>query len=178
MKNISLKHYTSLPDTLPYDAVLEHLTPKNAFAGRQMDSAAMPWANVKYCIRMLPKVDSWEAVRELFGICFGVSEAAFWRAPAAEFFAAKKFMVAEFARIIATENRLLASHTTDAHLWEMAGAEKLKAYSDTLPLLQLGKLLGQYPFDLGRRPYGEIISLLAQLKAQNEVEAEYRKLNS
>ena len=85
-------------------------------------------------------------------------------------------MLVEFERIIANENTLLTTQTTDGHLWELAGADKLKPYSDTLPLLQLGKLFGQYPFDLGRKPYGEIFNLLAQTKAQNEVESEYRKL--
>lgn len=85
-------------------------------------------------------------------------------------------MLAEFERIIAIENKLLATQTTDGHLWQMAGADRLKPYSDTLPLLQLGKQLGQYPFDLGRKPYSEIFSLLAQTKTQNEVENDYRKL--
>ena len=58
----------------------------------------------------------------------------------------------------------------------MAGADRLKPYNDTLPLVQLGKLFGQYPFYLGRKPYGEIFSLLAQTKTQNEVENDYQKL--
>lgn len=178
MKNITLRHYTALKNTLPYDLILEHLKPANTFGGRQMNSSAIPYANVKYCIRLLPKIDSWAGVQQLFEICFGVSEKTFWKVPVTEFFAAKKFMIAEFERIIETENKLLASLSTDSHLWEMAGADKLKPYSDTLPLLQLGKLLGQYPFDLGRKPYGEIFSLLAQTKAQNEVEQEYQKLRS
>jgi hypothetical protein len=178
MKNITIKQYTLLPDTLEYDAILEHLNPKNSFGGRQMDINTMPYANVKYCIRLLPKVDSWDGIRQLFTICYDVTEAQFWRTPIVEYFAARKFMLAEFERIIANETRLLATRTTDSHLWDMAGADKLKPFSDTLPLVQLGKLFGQYPFDLGRKPYSEIFNLLAQTKAQNEVENEYRKLQA
>lgn len=177
MKNITIKQYTRLPDTLLYDCILEHLKPKNTFAGRQMDINAMPYANVKYCIRLLPKITDWAGIIQLFNICYNVTEAQFWRTPIAEYFSARKFMLAEFERIITTETKLLNTQTTDSHLWDLAGADKLKPYSDTLPLLQLGKLLGQYPFDLGRRPYGEIFSLLAQTKAQNEVELEYGKLS-
>ena len=176
MKNINLKAYVTLKDTLAYDLLLDHLNPRNNFGGRSMDIAKMPYANVKYCIRLLPKVNNWESVQQLFEISFEVTETQFWKASITEFFTAKKYLIAEFSRIIETENKVLSSISTDSHLWEMAGAEKLKPYSDTLPLLQLGKLLGQYPFDLGRKPYGEIFSLLAQIKAQNEVEAEYRKL--
>lgn len=178
MKNITLKHYTRLKYTLQYDLILEHLKPKNNFGGKQMNIHTMPYANVKYCIRLLPKISDWNGIRQLFEICFDIDEKTFWKAPITDFFAARKFVVEEFARIIAIENKLLATMSTDSHLWDMAGADKLKPYSDTLPLLQLGKQFGQYPFDLGRKPYGEIFSLLAQTKAQNEVENEYRKLVS
>jgi len=177
MKNITLKQYTALKDTSQYDAILTHLQPKNNFGGSQMNIAQMPYANVKYCIRLLPKVSSWDGIKQLFEICFDVPEKAFWSTRIVDYFAARKFMIAEFERVIATENKLLATQSTDNHLWEMAGADKLKPYSDTLPLLQLGKLLGQYPFDLGRKPYSEIFNLLAQTKMQNEVEAQYQKLS-
>ena len=177
MKNITLKQYTQLTDTLPYDSILTHLNPKNSFGGSRMDIDQMPYANVKYCIRLLPKVSDWSGIQQLFEICYNVPEKTFWHTRITEYFAARKFMLLEFERIILTENKLLATQSTDANLWQMAGADKLKPYSDTLPLLQLGKLLGQYPFDLGRKPYSEIFNLLAQTKTQNEVEAEYQKLS-
>lgn len=176
MKPIPLKHYTTLPDTLQYDTILEHLKPKNRFAGKSMDINNMPYANVKYCIRLLPKVDSWAGICQLFTICFDIKEYKFWNAPVEDYFAAKKFVIAEFECIITTESKVFASQNTDAHLWQMAGSDRLNPYSDTLPLVQLGKLFGQYPYDLGRKPYGEIFSLLAQTKIQNDVEGDYRKL--
>ncbi|MXN91285.1 hypothetical protein GR160_08590 [Flavobacterium sp. Sd200] len=176
MKNITLKQYTALKDTFIYDSMLMHLNPKNSFANRQMNVSQMPYANVKYCIRQLQKVNSWQGIQQLFVICYGITEKDFWKARVVEYFAARRFMIAEFERIIATENKLLATQNTNSHLWEMAGADRLKNYSDTLPLLQLGRLFGQYPFDLGRKPYSEIFNLLVQTKTQNEVEAEYAKL--
>lgn len=177
MKNITLKQYSSLKDTSQYDAVLPHLNPKNSFAGREMSLHTIPYSNVKYCIRLLPKINSWDGVAELFSICFEVDNITFWSARITEYFTARNYIVAAFEKLIANENKLLSGSNTNSHIWEMAGADKLKPYSDTLPLLQLGKLLGQYPYDLGRRPYGEIFSLLAQTKTQNEVEQEYGKLS-
>jgi len=142
-----------------------------------MNINTMPYANVKYCIRLLPKIADWNGIQQLFEICFDVDAPIFWKASIIDFFAARKFMLAEFERTITTENKLLATMSTDSHLWQMAGADKLKPYGDTLPLLQLGKLFGQYPFDLGRKPYGEIFNLLAQTKVQNEVETEYQKIS-
>ncbi len=177
MKNITIQQYAALPNTLVYDSVLNYLKPKNIFSGNSMNIAAMPYNNVKYCIRLLTKVSSWQSILKLFEICFGINEKTFWCTRITEYFAARKYMINEFQRIIKTEEKLLATQSTDDHIWQMAGAEKLRPYSDTLPLVQLGKLLGQYPFDLGRKPYGEIFSLLAQTKTQNEVEAEYQKLS-
>jgi hypothetical protein len=176
MKNITLKQYASLPDTSQYDAILPYLNPQNTFIAKSMNLHAMPYSNVKYCIRLLPKINSWEGVAELFSICFEVDETTFWNAGVTEYFAARNYIVSAFEKLIVSENKLLSGINTNAHIWEMAGGGKLKPYSDTLPLLQLGKLLGQYPYDLGRKPYGEIFSLLTQTKAQNEVEQEYRKL--
>lgn len=176
MKNITLKQYASLKDFTLYNSLLPHLNPKNSFAKKQMNIAQMPYANVKYCIRLLQKVNSWQGIQQLFIICYDVTEKDFWKASVTEYFAARRFMLAEFERIITAENKMLATQNTNSHLWQMAGADKLKPYSDTLTLLQLGRLFGQYPFDLGRKPYSEIFNLLVQTKTQNEVEAEYAKL--
>jgi len=178
MKNITIKQYTESQDAGQYDIILSSLKPVNSFAGKQMNVGSMPWANVKYCIRLLNKIESWETVAEIFEICFDVDADVFWKAQITEFYAAKKYLLRAFQSAMETEGKLLAGKSTDAHLWDMAGADRLKPYNDTLPLAQLGKQFGQYPFDLGRKPYSEIINLLAQLKIQNEVESEYQKLKT
>ena len=66
MKNITLRRYTVLPSTLEYDSILEHLQPANNFRNRQMNSAQMPYSNVKYCIKLLPKIYSWQCIQQLF----------------------------------------------------------------------------------------------------------------
>lgn len=178
MRNITIQKYTRLADTTLYDNILQHLRPRGNFAGRQMSITAMPYANVKYCIRLMPKITGWNGVVQLFAICFDVDEKTFWRTGVTEYFAARNYIIAELERVVSTENSLFASANTDAHLWKMAGAARLEPYTDTLPLVQLGRLLGQYPFDLGRRPYGEIFSLLVQTRLQNEIEHEYHKLQA
>jgi hypothetical protein len=178
MKNITLRQYATLVDSSMYDSVLEHVNPVNSFQGGKMNINQMPYANVKYCIRIIQKVDKWEIICQLFEICFDVPEVKFWRAGVVEFFQAKKFMTDSFNALVQNEAKQLASKATDEHLWKMAGADNLRPFNDTLPLIQLGKLFGQYPFDLGRKPYSEVFSLLVQIKAQNEVESEYQKLNS
>lgn len=174
MKNITLKEYAELEDASAYD-VLEHMDPANNFVGKQMNIQAMPYANVKYCFRLFGKVDKWEVVRSLFEISFDVNEQSFWSAPVTEFFAARKYLIRSFSDAAAAEARNMASPSTEEHLWQMAGADRLKSFGDILPLVSLGKQLGQYPFELGRKPYGEIMNLLIAMKVQGEVEQEYMK---
>lgn len=177
IKNLQLKQYARLKDSSMYDVILEHVQPVNSFQGKKMNVNQMPYSNVKYCLRLLQNVNTWEGIYQLFEICFDVPEAKFWKGKVLEFFQAKKFITDSFKAIIANEEKQLASQSTDEHLWRMAGADGLKPFNDTLPLVQLGKLFGQYPFDLGRKPYSEVFSLLVQIKKQNEVESEYQKLN-
>lgn len=178
MKNITINKYIADNKALEYDAILSSLKPNNSFAGRKMTVGVMPYANVKYAIRMLNKLDSWETMAQLFEICFDVPDVIFWETGIIEYYQARAFMIHEFQRIIDNESKMLASQSTDEHVWMMAGADRLKPYSDTLPLIQLGKIFGLYPFDIGRKPYNEVFNLLVQIKVQNEVEREYQKLNT
>lgn len=177
MDNIKLKQYIRSTKALNYNSILINLKPVNSFSNKQMNIGSMPYTNVKYCIRLLNKIDTWDTVAHLFEICFDVDAETFWNSAVVEFYQAKRFVLHEFQRIIDQENKAMASQSTDEHLWMMAGADRLKPYNDTLPLIQLGKQLGQYPFDLGRKPYNEIFNMLAQIKVQNEVEREFHKLS-
>jgi len=178
MKNITIKQYTTSKQAVKYDMVLSNLKPKNDFAGHKMIIGSMPYANVKFAIRLLSKLNSWEVVAQLFEICFDVEQSVFWKTGVIEYYQARRFMMQEFQRIIDTESKVMASQSTDEHLWMMAGADRLKPYNDTLPLVQMGKLFGMYPFDIGRKPYNEVFALLAQIKVQGEVENEYQKLKT
>jgi hypothetical protein len=178
MENITIKQFISLPQSSQNDAVLSSLKPNNFFAGSKMSIGTMPYANVKFAIRLLSKIDSWDTMARLFEICFDVAASDFWSANIVEYYQARAFMLSEFQRVINTESKMMASQSTDEHLWVMAGADRLKPYSDTLPLIQLGKLFGLYPFDIGRKPYNEVFNMLVQIKVQNEVETEYQKLKS
>lgn len=187
MKNITVHQYAQLQDTSLYDAILDVLKPKQCIyitkmkylkVGKKMNVNAMPYVNVKYCMRLLGKANGWDEIIKLFDICFGITEEQFWKMSIVQFFHGRQYLIQEFKRLVEVESRVLASQSTDEHLWQMAGADKLKPYNDTLPLVQLGKMFGQYPFELGRKPYGEVFSLLAQVKVQNEVETEYQKLKT
>ena len=178
MKNITIRQYIHAAKSIEQDAVLSSLQPNNSLAGRKMVIGAMPYSNVKYAIRLLSKVDNWDTMAKLFEICYEVSNEDFWNVGIVDYYQARGFMLQEFQRVINAETKMMATQSADEHLWMMAGADRLKPYSDTLPLIQLGKLFGLYPFVIGRKPYNEVFNMLVQIKVQNEVETEYQKLKS
>lgn len=139
----------------------------------------MKYDEVKYCINMIYGSITWEAIKDLFEVCFGLNDNQFFNLKVVELFKAKNYIVQELDRIVKVETKMLSSTTaTDTHMWDMAGADRLKPFNDLSPLMQLGKELGQYPYDLGKKPYNEILSMLAQLKTRTEVETEYQRLIS
>jgi len=176
IKNITVKQFTDKPSA-EY-AILDAITPANGFAGRTMNINTMPWSNVRYCMRMLQRPMDMPGICQLFEICFDIDADAFWGAGIIEFYQAKRYIIHQFESVATNEAKVLHSQSKDEHLWMMAGADRLKPFADTLPLLQLGKAFGQYPFDLGRKPYSEVFSLLVQLKTQGEVEQEFHKLKT
>ncbi len=175
MKNITVKEYSQLTDVSAYK-MLEMLAAKNSFLNKQMNINAMPYSNVKYCIKIIYKTDSWEQIRNLFQICYGVNEKEFWNAGIIEYYQSQKYIIESFIAVVDNENKMFSSNNTDENLWKMAGAERLNPFNDTLPLLNLGKAIGMYPFDLGRKPYGEVLTLLIAIKIQGEVESDYQRL--
>jgi hypothetical protein len=72
----------------------------------------------------------------------------------------------------------LQSVSADAGIWEAAGGNQLNEFSDVLPLSQLAKIYGGYPFDFGEKKYVEIIYLLRMNNLQNQIEAEFQKLKT
>jgi len=196
LKNISLKQYYEKPTAL-YTGLFSALKPKNGFAGQLLNVNAMPYINTRHCLKLLQR-PTLEAAKELFDVCYGyavkpnilerlkrqepekieIPDKVFWNAPAIEYFQAKAFIIQEFTILAEQEQKLFASKSEDEDLWRRAGSDRLKPMSDILPLVNLGKLFSAYPFDLGRKPYGEVLNLLVAVKTQSEVEQDFYKLKN
>lgn len=180
MKEITVKQYAALkPDQHgQYDTLYQIVNPKNQFAKKEMPVSSISYTNVKYCYRLMRNTD-WNSIQQLFEICYDVPAAVFWKAKISEYMPALKFLIEWFGKYAGIEKKLFTVEPgPDDHIWKLAGADRLKPYNDTLPLVHLGKMFGMYPNDLGRKPYLEVLSLQAQIKASNEVEFEFQKLKS
>ena len=106
----------------------------------------------------------------MFTTCFNITEEQFYNGKILDFFSAKKYVVKYFQDLLQKESKLLSSISIDSAKWIAAGGDKLNRFSDILPINQLGKIYGIYPFELGNYKYFEIITLLTIEKEQNEIE--------
>ena len=176
MNDIALKKYVTLTDTSEYDNVLHFLKPKNIFLGKKMDVQSMMYINVKYCFKLLPTVNKWEDICELFNLCFGVDNEDFWNASIVEFYSARNFLIEELKKTAENEIKLLSGNQKDSDKWKRAGVNRLDKFSDMISLDRLGQRYGMYPPDLGRKPYSEIIYLSAMIKTDNEINTAFSEI--
>lgn len=160
-----------------YDSVLFALKPKNKFCGKVMDVQDLPFINTRRAFMILRNGQDWNSLCDLFCVSFLVKPDQFWDSDIVQYYHARNFLIQEWKRVFDTENRLLAdSEPKDADKWRRAGAEKLNKYSDVLPLDKLGQRYGIYPFDLGNKPYSEILYLIALSTEEGRVNYKYQTL--
>lgn len=193
MDNISILEYSKLLDSTEYDLVLKHLTPKNSFAGGQIDFNKLSYKDVKSCIHLMTKAIDWDSTKELFCIAFGIEEddkreedtfvfdkitKGFWNSSIIDYYAAQNYIVKTFKELQEKETKLLQSISADSGLWELAGGAKLNKFSNIMPLIQLGEIYSIYPYDLQEKPYNEILLLLVAHKEKNEVQNKYNELKA
>lgn len=184
MESITIKQYASLSDTTVYDAVLPYLKPKNKLLYGKIDFNVLSYSDVRKCLELMKKMDTWDKQKELFDTAFGLKDEVgtkkitFWDCPIDEYFSALNYLTLTFKKLLEREARLLKSINHNAVLWEEAGGKRLDKFSNLMPLLQLGEIYGIYPYDLKDKPYNEILTLLVANKEKAEVNYEYDRLRT
>jgi hypothetical protein len=177
MKQINIKQYISLSDSekFPYVALLAALKPKEWL---KIDINNLTYNEVKNLYKRLSKGETEEDVKEIFIRAFRITEREFYALPITKYFQLKKHISDFFVLLHKKESDLLNSVSADIGVWQQAGGDSLNEFSDVLPLSQLAKIYGGYPFDYGEKKYIEIIYLLRMNNVQSQVETEYQKLKS
>lgn len=175
MTNITIEEYAGLKDTSKY-YFLKDMLPKDTFGCYQMNVGQMSYEQVKGVMRTLSKFESWKDAKDIFETCFGIDEETFWNGKITDFFSAKNYIVSTFKKLMDNETRLLKSISKDSVLWEAAGGNKMNKYSDILPIRQLGKMFGLYPFELSEKRYLEILKLLEIETVETPIMEQFYKL--
>lgn len=175
MNKINLKEFLKLPisQQILYTSVLDCLKPKELL---RVDISNLSYNDVKSIFKELRKdVPNTEYI---FTTSLNITKEDYYNLPIQNFFIIKKYIESFFVSLKSNEVKLLNSISADTSLWQMAGGDELNEFSDVLPLSQLAKIYGGYPFELGEKNYVEIIYLLRMNNKQSQVENEYNKLKS
>jgi hypothetical protein len=170
VRNIKLKELVASKDYSKYDSVLHFINLKNKFIEKESNIETMPYINVRYCIKLLTKIEKWENICELFCLCFDIKNDYFWESDLINYYQARNYLLKEFKNIVETEQKMLSSSfDKDTLRWELAGIKRLEPYSDYLPLDRIGQRYSINPMELGRKPYSEVFYLQCMIKTDNEI---------
>lgn len=177
MKQITVAEYLKLPDAkrLEYDVLLISLKPKEWL---KIEINRLTYNEVKSVFKILQKAAEIKDVQNVFEYAFKIDADEFYNLPITKYFQLKKYISEYFVNLHKKENDLLNSISADIGIWEQAGGGSLNEFSDVLPLSQLAKIYGGYPFDYGQKKYVEIIYLLRMNNVQSQVENEYQKIKN
>jgi hypothetical protein len=177
MKQITVKEYTELsPEKqLPYITLFTSLKGKELLTIKINE---LSYNEVRTIFKRLSSSSEVEDIKTIFVDALKIEEFQFYCLPLQNFFQIKKYISNYFVNLQRKESQLLQSVNEDTAVWEMAGGERLNEFSDILPLSQLAKIYGGYPFDYGTKKYIEIIYLLRMNNVQGQVEKEYQTLKS
>lgn len=177
MINVTIKEFLKLSDSekAKYILLLNTLNPKEVIP---FDLNSKTWDDIKAISNKINLVNDFNKAFEVFKLAFNIEEDFFYSISIVNFFYLKKFLIEKIVYLRKNEVSLLSGVNEHAALWEMAGGKKLDAFSDNIPLSQLAKIYGGYPFDYGKKPYIEILMLLKMNKEQNEIESKFNDLRS
>ena len=174
MKQINLKEFLSSPIStqIEYTSILQHLKPKELI---KVNIQGLSYNDVKIIFKELIKPNC--NIEFVFTKALNITKEEYLNLPIQNYFTIKKYIEVFFVNLKTNENKLLESVNADVGLWDIAGGSELNEFSDVLPLSQLAKIYGGYPFtDFGEKSYQEIIYLLRMNNVQGKVENEYQKL--
>jgi hypothetical protein len=169
---MTVKEYLAVYNKLHLNCVLDAIRPKNLLCCNSVDENTISYEDVKKIMYLLSKGDNLEAVK----LAYRVDDID--NVAVDSFFSAKNWLINHIEYCIKIEQNLLKSIDHDDVLWKEAGGERLNIYNLILPLVQLGEIYNKYPYDLLKKPYLQIQTLLSLHKIKSEVTTDYNKLKN
>lgn len=175
MKQINVKEFLtlSISEQIEYTTILNLVKPKELI---KVKISELTYNEVKQIFKEFKK--DVPNIEMIFTTSLKISKEDFFKLPIQNYFQIKKYIENFFISLKKNEITLLQSVSADVGLWEAAGGSELNEFDDVLPLSQLAKIYGGYPFDFGEKNYIEIIYLLRMNNKQSQIENEYQKLLS
>jgi len=175
MTNITLNEFLklSIAKQISYTTILQHIKAKELI---KIPITELTYNDIKIVFKELQKENP--NIEIIFCKSLKITKENYIYLPIVSYFQLKNYIEKYFIKLKENEVKLLQSINADAGIWEMAGGNDLNEFSDILPLSQLAKIYGGYPFEYGEKNYIEIIYLLRMNNKQAQIEQEYQKLKS
>jgi hypothetical protein len=178
MKNITVQEFCKLYDAVDYDNILKFQKPKNIFCDKKLDLNKITYLQVRNIFKVIQKGTTFDELFEMFEIAFGITKFEFYNTKISEYYAARNYLIKFYEETIVKESKLLKSINIDQGAWQSAGGENLNAFSDLMPLVQIGEIYSIYPYDLQHKPYNEILTLLVAHKRRDEINSRYNEIKN
>lgn len=178
--NITIQQYFDLQNKLEYDLILDALVQRKEFNGINPRISELSYSEVKFIYKLIPQTnEDPNAICKIYKILYQISDKDFFESSIIELFSTLKEIIDIFKTLKDRELKLLSpAEDSDQAIWEAAGGNSLNPFSNILPLVELGKQFGCYPYDLQNKLYEEILVLLTVSKRQAEVSKEFNRLKT
>ena len=176
IKNLTLKEFETHKDAVSSDNILKNVVGVNSFCGNKFNINTVTYIQVRTIEKLLTKGTSFGHICEAFIKAFNVTSEQFWSSRIHEYYEARNFLIEEIKRLRENESKLLKSINIHSDLWTEAGGNRMSKFGNMMPLVKIGKIYGCYPYELQKRPYMEIITLLVLHKEEDEITSKYNEL--
>lgn len=179
MKKLTIKELFLLSneDRLEYDIFYKSLNHKDTFLGKPNLLNSLSYNEVKALFKLITNYNEKANITKTFCIVFGIEQEFFLNADASEFYACIKIVRASVESLMLNEKMILQrAETKNSAIWRSAAGDTLKPFNDLSPLVMLGAKFSIYPFDLGKKKYTQILSLLAFEAKQSDVEIKFNEM--
>jgi len=175
IKNISLLQYLELPEGNDYDVYMDILKPVNSFCGGSFDESKLTFDQHHTMISILNK-PTLEDIQELFIHLFNIKRKGirsckhrFLNESVFTYFRARKVLSMSF-------ETMYLSSVPDPKMDILNACERLAPWGRRLSMIQIGKMFGKFPHEVGNIPYTEVIHSLVPVKIVEDIKFEYSQL--
>lgn len=180
--NISILEYFSLEDATKYDIFLDHMNPKNLFCGKECNTSSLSFDEVQVTKAIFNNPNT-EDLKDLYLMLFNIKgsrndspDKLFFNESIFNLFAATNYIKKWLDGINKKEAEWLSGTKNDV-LEMLDAGKRLAPFNHLLRKIELAKMFGVTPSDIGKWKYSKVFSILAATQVKSEIQKEYNEIN-
>jgi len=179
--NISIEEYLLMEDTSKYDVFLHHMNPENKLCGNRCNVNALTFDEVQVMRAIFnePKSDDlMELYLMLFQIRGNRNEnplSILMRESVFQLFKATNF-IRDYIEGINKKEKEWLSGDENQVLTMLNASKRLAPFNHLLKKIELAKMFGVTPDEIGRWKYLKVFNILAGMGVQNDIQKEFNEI--